>query len=132
MTKAEENLIKYLEQIQARGFDKSNSIQKKQPNLNILMRQLANEGDALIKEEEEAKGIPKVLKDDKKELEDTLAASSKNPYIRARLEVIGKLSPDARKRLEQIESSKDVNARNTRAYNDFIKIISNLGDKLSA
>jgi hypothetical protein len=130
MTKSEENLIKYLEQIKAKGYDKLKTTSNKQSNLNLIMRQLSIEGDILLLQEKQAKdNVP--LKDDKKELESSLAASSKNPYIRARSEIIGKLSPDARKRLDEIESSKDVNAKNTKAYTDFVKMISALGDKLS-
>lgn len=89
------------------------------------------EGHALL--DEEAKNAPKdsVKKPttpDSVKLENKLGEVSKNPYVRARIEILNKLSPEARTVIEKME--KNEIERDLR-YERFCKAIQIKGDQLS-
>lgn len=89
------------------------------------------EGHALL--DEEAKNAPKdsVTKPttpDSVKLENKLGEVSKNPYVRARIEILNKLSPEARTVIEKME--KNEIERDLR-YERFCKAIQIKGDQLS-
>jgi hypothetical protein len=67
-------------------------------------------------------------KDEKTKLNQKLAENDKNCYVRARAEIISKLTKSAREKIEKMEATKDIE---NREYKDFLKKITDLGDKLS-
>ena len=91
------------------------------------------EGEALLAAEEKtkAKGSvkPEPFKQASPALEDALAKMSDNPYIRARTEILRKMTPEARSVIEQME--KGTKAKDTR-YDTFCKAVTIRGDQLSA
>jgi hypothetical protein len=92
------------------------------------------EGYALL--EEEAKNPPKdsvkppasVKPTPSPALEDALAKMSDNPYVRARIEILKKMSPTARSMIEKME--KGELTKDSR-YDTFCKAVTILGDSLS-
>ena len=66
-------------------------------------------------------------KDEKKKLEKKLAQNDKNPYVRAREELLSK-SKILRTDIERMEREGNTS---TRIYLDFVAQVKTLGDKLS-
>jgi hypothetical protein len=64
----------------------------------------------------------------KKTLAKTAAASSNNPYVRARIEVLTTYSSWKKKQIEIMERTNDLD---NHIYNDFIHDVAVLGDKYS-
>lgn len=126
----EENLKRYLERMKELEGQLVPS-----PDLPTeqLMIHLAKEGEALLAAEAKlppkkvvGKIVPK--KDESSRLSNTLAASSKNPYIRARQQVLMKYPEWRRKEIATIEKNGDFDNKH---YQDFVKEVAALGDKLS-
>lgn len=103
------------------------------PELPIdqLISLLAAEGNKLLQAEPGAKP-PKIKppqqKPDNAKLEASLAAMSKNPYIRARGMILEKLSTSRRKEIMEMEKNGNIN--NTK-YQEFLNDVTKLGDSLS-
>lgn len=93
--------------------------------LGELMSHLAMEGEKLLAAEPKK---VKAKKDDTKKLEKTLAISSKNPYIRARVQILEKMSKWKREEIHQMEQSGNIN---NRFYEDFVHEVTLLGNKLA-
>ena len=72
---------------------------------------------------------PEPLKQPPSILQDALAKSSPNPYVRARAEILGKMSPGARAAVEEME--RIGNTCNS-IYDKFAQSVTILGDKLSS
>ena len=96
------------------------------PNLTLdkLMDHLAKEGEKLLAEEPKPK---KVKKDDTKKLDKALAISSKNPYIRARVQILEKMLKWKREEIHMFERTGNIN---NRFYDDFVHEVRKLGDIL--
>jgi hypothetical protein len=107
-----------------------------------IIDDLAKEGLKLLAEEEEEEeeeeekqnpqscpGLPKApTEDNKKRLETVLSETSKNPYIRAKAQLLKKMETRKREMLETMERIGDIN---NRIYDAFIKDIARMGDELS-
>ena len=104
------------------------------PNLPIdqLIIALCAEGMMLLEAEEKAKtkAAPamKPKTDDSKRLNSALGLGDKNAYVRARAQVLGKMTDAQHKQIEEMEKTGDTK---NRIYSEFITAVSNLGDKLS-
>ena len=66
---------------------------------------------------------------DKEKLQSTLATVSKNPYVRAREEILKKMPKAKRTEIEQMEAMGKVD---NRVYKEFLAAVANAGDKLSS
>ena len=64
-----------------------------------------------------------------KKLEVALAANDKNPYVRARAEVLKKMKSSDRALIEKMEETKNTN---NYFYEKFVKAVAAEGDKLSS
>jgi len=127
-TENDENFKKYRENMDRAEQDKM----VPPPELPIaeLISYLAAEGAKLLEAEEKAKKTTPKLKpkvDDSAKLNDSLASTSKNPYVRARALVLSKMAAWKRKEIEEME--KNGNMDNDR-YKDFIAEVAKLGDTL--
>lgn len=69
-----------------------------------------------------------VSKDETSKLESSLATNSKNPYVRARAEVLSKMIKSKRIEIEERERTGKTDAR---IYDEFVKEVQRLGDKYS-
>lgn len=101
------------------------------PELPIdqLIVALCAEGMLLLEAEEKAKAAPAMKpKDEAKRLHSTLAAGDPNPYVRARAQVLSKMTDAEHKRIEEMEKTGDTK---NHMYSNFISEVSKLGDKLS-
>lgn len=68
----------------------------------------------------------KHVSENSQKLQDTLAKMSTNPYVRARGEILNKMSPAARSVIEKMENGQlDKDGR----YDTFCKAVSQLGEK---
>jgi parvulin-like peptidyl-prolyl isomerase len=94
------------------------------------LSQCIQEGNALLAAEEKTpKNSVKAPGSVKPSvLEDALSKMSSNPYIKARAQVLKKMSPDARSVIEKME--KGELTKDTR-WDTFSKAVALLGDKLS-
>lgn len=90
--------------------------------------QCIKEGNELL-EAETKKSSVKPPPSNPKVLEDALGKMSDNPYVRARIQVLKRMSADARSVIEKME--KGDLTKDSR-YETFCKAVSILGDKLSA
>ena len=88
------------------------------------------EGNKAIDEDEQKSSKPNSVKSDPKTaMEDSLAAKSNNPYVRARGEILGKMTPKARSVIEEMEKGT---IKKDARYDKFCLQVSELGDKLSS
>lgn len=105
---------------------------KPSPELPIdqLITALCAEGMMLLDAEEKAKtkAAPAMKPNESKRLSSALAAGDKNAYVRARAQVLAKMTDAQHKQIEEMEAKKDTQ---NRIYAEFIKEVSKLGDKLS-
>ena len=89
------------------------------------------EGNKLLAEEEKLKNKVVVV-DDKKKLDTALSTSSKNPYVKARIKILNDWKKDINtawlaNEVESMESGKQPKDRH---YDDFVKLVMDLGDTL--
>lgn len=123
---------KYQANLIARGYTKLSALTKQQNTFinnnqeNELLKSLAIEGEKLLEQENTTKSP---TPEQNKELENTLGLVSKNPYIRARSQILKDLPPGRKKEIEEMERTGNTNNKD---YQEFIKKISLLGDKFSA
>ena len=89
------------------------------------------EGYALLEEDEKnsVKTPPSASKSDSVKLDNKLGEMSTNAYVRARIEVLGKMNPKTRATIEEME--RIGNTCNP-TYNKFVEAVTILGDKLSS
>jgi hypothetical protein len=87
------------------------------------------EGMKLLQEEPPKASPEKPKPDDTKKLESKLASTSDNPYIRARIQILNKMSDAARDVIEKMEKGE---TKKDRRYDEFLKAVGILGDKFSA
>lgn len=112
----------YIASIKARGYENLKP-SPYSPDDPLIMDKLAAEGHKLL--EADDKSAPSVPK---KTLETALGEKSKNPYVRARIKVLGDLAPSRRDRI--IEAEKKGNT-DTFEYKEFVKMVRKLGDEFS-
>ncbi len=117
MAKSESKPNRYQQSVKERGYENLPI-----PDHTETMMELCIEGMKLLKEEKPA---PKV---ENKRLQDALAASASNPYIRARLKILNDLPPERRNQIEEMENKGKTN---NPLYEKFAKMVATLGDKLS-
>ncbi len=86
------------------------------------------EGDKIIANEEKNKKNPPPPTDETKKLESALGANSKNPYVKARGQILMAMPEWKRKLIEEIEAGTKPKDR---FYDEFIKDVTKLGDSLS-
>lgn len=130
MKKPEANMEKYKAHLKARGYDKLIPMDNPPSDLNQLMNRLAAEGRELL-EKEKLTGLKKLVPEKPtpaKVLESALGLIDKNPYVRARAQVLKDLPADKRKAIEEMERTG--NTENTR-YSEFLKMVRVLGDRFS-
>ena len=96
--------------------------------------EMVAEGNRLLEEEEREKNSkkkpepPKPQPDETTKLESTLGSISENPYIRARVQLLNKMTPEARKVIERIEKGE---LERNHVYDRFVHDVALLGDNLS-
>lgn len=96
-----------------------------------LMEHLAKEGEALLAAEAPKKVVGKIVpkkQDETPRLNTALAAASKNPYVRARAQVLMKYPEWRRKEIATMERTGNTDNKH---YEDFVHEVATLGDKLS-
>ena len=107
-----ENFKKYQEYMERNGYNKL-PLPKTIPTIS----QLAAEGEKILADEEkkDSKTTPvpttPVPPKPSKALENALGAMSKNPYVKARIDVLKKMSEFARHEIETMEKERNVNNR---------------------
>lgn len=88
-----------------------------------LIDYLVAEGNKLLaKDVKEGK-----VKDDSAKLHKTLAISSKNPYVRARIQILEKMPDWKKKEIAEMEKSGNIH---NKFYDDFVHQVAILGDSL--
>jgi len=93
-----------------------------------LTAQAIKEGFAMLAAEDKKASKHSVKPTSPNILENALGEMSTNPYIRARIEVLKKMTPAARSEIEKMEAGTlDKDHR----YDTFVSIVSALGDELS-
>lgn len=97
------------------------------PDHEETIAELVKEGERLIAEEEKLRQRNVIT--ETRRLETKLGTTSSNPYIRARCDIISKMSKDKAKLIEDMESG--IKPKDHR-YDTFVKEVAALGDKLSA
>lgn len=95
-----------------------------QPDHEETIAELVAEGERLIAEEEKLKKP----KDESKRLDSTLSSTSLNPYVRARHEVLTKMSDIQKKIIEKMEKGE---LEKDSRYDTFCKQVATRGDQLS-
>jgi DNA-binding FadR family transcriptional regulator len=134
MAKSDAMGERYLQSVKERGYENlkctvaeltAAKLTAKTPE--ALIRVLCAEGAEIIAAEEKAK-TPPVPPSENKRLQDALAASTKNPYVRARLKILNDLTKDRR---DQIEGMEKNGKTNNPTYEQFIKMVTKLGDDFS-
>lgn len=98
-------------------------------SIEQIITQLVKEGNELLEAEAKTKPSVKSTPESKAALEDALGKMSDNPYIRARVQLLRKMTPEARSVIEKME--KGTLAKDHR-YDDFCNMVTRLGDKLSS
>ncbi len=102
------------------------------PDHEETLGELVAQGYKLLEEDSKTPAAaPKkktAKKDDTKRLEKKLASTSTNPYVRARVDVLNKMNPEARSVIEKME--KGLLPKDLR-YETFCKAVRILGDQLS-
>jgi len=128
MKKTEENLEKYKAQLKARGYENLIPMINPPKDINVLMQRLVIEGNLLLKIEEVSKKSVPNSPSPTQSLENALALCDKNPYVRARAQVLKDLDTERRKEIEMLERTGRTNCGQ---YTDFVKMVRILGDRFS-
>ena len=124
MTEAESNLEKYRTHLQETGYDKLRPMKNQPADENELMKRLGVEGLLLLEEDNK-----KSITDEKSKLDSTLGEKSSNPFVRARIEVLEKMTLSQRSRILKMEAENNLD---NPIYQDFVKSQRILGDEFSA
>jgi hypothetical protein len=96
------------------------------PDHEESLAELVAEGYRLLAENE--KKNEKKIKDETKRLERKLGSTSNNPYIKARVEILNKMTETARGVIEKMENGK---LPKDPRYDTFVKAVRIRGDQLS-
>lgn len=115
------SLDKYLQSVKDRGYD--NLLM---PTHKETIAELVSEGNKLL--ELEVKN-PSKKPTVKSSLENSLAATDSNPYIRARAQILKAMPAWRQQEIEEMESKGNTN---NRFYEDFVKNVTDLGNQLSS
>lgn len=95
---------------------------KEQPLMDAV-----SEGYLLLAADEKKGTLPATVKlDETKRLNNTLGSTSSNPFIRARIQILNKMSPFDRHEIERMEKTHDLN---NRFYEDFVHRVRVLGEE---
>lgn len=97
------------------------------PTHEESLQEILKEGDKLLGEEKKLSASAPA-KDERTQLESKLASTSSNPYVRAREEILKKMSPAEITTIRNMESGKEPK---TQWYDRFVSKIADLGDKYS-
>ncbi len=97
------------------------------PDHEETVTELVKEGEKLIAEEEKIR--KKSVVSETKRLETKLGSTSNNPYIRARCDIMSKWTSEKLKLFEEME--KGIRPKDHR-YDDFVREVAKLGDKMSS
>ena len=111
---------KYFDSVEERGYNKLKPLNREE-----TIAELVAEGMKLLKAEENPAETPPC---DNKRLQDALAATTKNPYVRARLKILNDMSEERKRRIEEMESNGKTD---NPTYAEFAKKVIKLGDKFS-
>lgn len=114
------SLDKYLQSVKDRGYDKL-----PKPDHKETLAELIAEGNKLL--ELESKKTKKTFPV-KSSLENSLAATDSNPYIRARAQILKAMPAWRQKEIETMESTGNTD---NRFYEDFVRSVTDLGNQLS-
>lgn len=126
MKQTDENFEKY----QRRLEELKGQLVPTPPSLHgeKLMAWLAAEGEKLLTaEQKNAPVTPAIVKDERPKLDATLALSSTNPYVRARVQVLQKMPETKRNEIEKMEKTGNIN---NRTYEAFVHQVTVLGDNM--
>jgi hypothetical protein len=132
-TENDENLKRYQERMEELKRDGGLVPSPKLP-LEKLIQHLADEGANLLASEEKTKttktgGKSQPKKTDEVKLTEALGLTSKNPYIRARIMVLQKYPAWRRAEIGTMEQNGNLN---NKFYEEFVRAVAELGDKLSS
>ena len=120
------SLSKYFEYLKLQGYDRLRPSKKESQasTLPELIAVLCAEGEILLNTENSTVEPPA----NAKVLEHVLGEKSKNPYIQARCKVLTEMSAFRRQEIEEMESTGNIY---NRIYAEFVKMVTDMGDKLS-
>ena len=125
--KLESNFENYVDKI---GRLKMASMSRRNlpiPDHEEILDELVAEGMKLLEEDEKLQ--KKSIISETKKLESSLGLTSPNPYVRARMEILSKMSNDKRKVIEEMENgTKPKDHR----YDEFVRLVAQLGDKMTS
>jgi hypothetical protein len=129
MAKSDAKGDRYLQSVKERGYEnlKCTAAELTAKTPEELIRVLCAEGAELLDAEVKAK-TPPVPPNENKRLQDALAASTKNPYVRARLKILNDLPKERRDSIEAMEKNGKTD---NPTYKEFVQMIMKLGDKFS-
>ena len=128
------NYDEYMEKLQKVKLDPSRkNLKPVDPKLTFeqYLAQCLKEGEELLAAEEKSKPAPSVKSTPKSKqaLDDALGKMSDNPYIRARTQILRKMTAEKRSVIEKME--KGTLPKDSR-YDAFCNEVGVLGDKLSS
>lgn len=131
----DDNFDEYQKKLDKINLSKDSRYNLPQPDHQETLAELIAEGFRLLAEEEKEKKTKSPVSSQdilghtpKSSLEDKLGSMSDNPYIRARCEILKKMSAIARNEIEKMEKNGNIN---NRLYNDFVKNVRIRGDQLA-
>lgn len=127
------NLANYEKYLELTGYHKLPT-----PDHQESIAELIAEGQRIIDREERAKKkksppVPEIKKDDTKKLSHALMATSKNPYIRAKAQLLDQWMKDPKLawRAKEVLSMEAGELPKNQHYDEFVHEIAILGDKMS-
>lgn len=110
------NYERYLSNVKLRGYANLPI-----PDHEESIDELIAEGDRLLEQEAKKKTIAKSSPSTK--------STSNNPYLQARLKILSAMDPETRQVIESLEKE---GKKESRQYQEFIREVQRLGDKLSS
>lgn len=122
-TENEDNFEKYKERLNAFQTRRGDLTPSPELPLDKLMDYLVKEGNKLLAAEK--KTIKP--KDESAKLNKTLALSSTNPYVRARIMILEKMPALRRNEIAEMEKTGNINNSH---YEEFVHEVRKLGDSL--
>lgn len=123
----DENLKRYQAKLKERGYDKLTPTEKE-----LSIDELAAEGLKLLTDDQKKAPAAKVQCEQPK-LDKALALSSKNPYVKARVQILIKWAnnPNTAWRAKEIEQMECGKLPKNKHYDEFVKEVATLGDSFS-
>lgn len=126
------NYDEYMEKMKKVKLDPSRkNLKPVDPKMTFeqYLNQCIEEGEELLAAEGKNKPAPAMKPQSKKVLDDALGKMSSNPYIRARTQILTKMTPEKRSVIEKMEKG---NLPTDSRYDEFCKEVTRLGDNLSS